>query len=78
MAVCVILSDGQPHDGVNADGAFGWWSTVTARCAAMVASPTLRRLWEKHACGDDFPADFAHISFVTLDELRHGGTLSAR
>jgi ubiquinone/menaquinone biosynthesis C-methylase UbiE len=36
----------------------------------MVASPTLRRLWEKHACDDDFPADFAHISFVTLDELQ--------
>lgn len=36
---------------------------------AMPGSPTLRRLWREHACGADFPDDFAHISFVTLGEL---------
>ncbi|MEX1255582.1 MAG: methyltransferase domain-containing protein [Dehalococcoidia bacterium] len=37
---------------------------------AMPKSPTLRRLWREHACGLDFPEEFAHISFVTLPELR--------
>jgi ubiquinone/menaquinone biosynthesis C-methylase UbiE len=36
---------------------------------AMPESPTLRRLWREHACGVDFPDDFYHISFVTLDQL---------
>jgi SAM-dependent methyltransferase len=38
--------------------------------AAMPHAPTLRRLWREHACGVDFPEDFYHMSFVTLDELR--------
>jgi ubiquinone/menaquinone biosynthesis C-methylase UbiE len=37
---------------------------------AMPKSPTLRRLWREHACGLDYPEEFAHISFVTLPELR--------
>jgi SAM-dependent methyltransferase len=38
--------------------------------AAMPNSPTLRRLWRENAAGLDFPDDFAHISFVTLPQLR--------
>jgi len=38
--------------------------------AAMPNSPTLRQLWREHAAGLDFPDEFAHISFVTLKELR--------
>jgi SAM-dependent methyltransferase len=33
-------------------------------------SPTLRRLWHEHAEGPDFPDEFGHISFTTLQELR--------
>ena len=36
---------------------------------AVAASPTFKRLWAQHACGGDFPAAFAHISFLTFDEL---------
>lgn len=47
-------------------------------------SPTLRRLWNAHAEGLDFPQEFGHVSFTTLRELRRmaaelrlspGGTL---
>ena len=38
--------------------------------SAAGASPTLKRLWREHASGRDFPDDFYHISFVTLDQLR--------
>jgi SAM-dependent methyltransferase len=38
--------------------------------AAMPNSATLRQLWQEHAAGVDFPDDFAHISFVTLPQLR--------
>jgi len=37
---------------------------------AVPRSPTLDRLWRKHAVGDDFPAEFMHISFTTLPQLR--------
>jgi SAM-dependent methyltransferase len=37
---------------------------------AMPRSPTLRRLWREHAAGLDFPDEFAHISFVTIAQLR--------
>jgi ubiquinone/menaquinone biosynthesis C-methylase UbiE len=37
---------------------------------ATAGSPTLRRLWHDLAEGADFPDDFGHISFTTLDELR--------
>jgi SAM-dependent methyltransferase len=36
----------------------------------VAASPTFTRLWAQHAAGGDFPAAFAHISFLTFDELR--------
>jgi ubiquinone/menaquinone biosynthesis C-methylase UbiE len=34
----------------------------------MPGSPTLRRLWQQHASGADFPPEFYHIGFVTLDQ----------
>ncbi len=36
----------------------------------MPKSATLSRLWREHAAGLDFPEEFAHISFVTLSQLR--------
>src|SRR5205814_8110543 len=39
------------------------------------AGPTVRRLRAEHAYGGPLPAEFAHISFLTLDELR---TMGAR
>lgn len=33
-------------------------------------SPALRRIWREHATGPDFPEEFAHISFLPLDQLR--------
>jgi SAM-dependent methyltransferase len=37
--------------------------------AAMPRAHTLHRIWREHACGVEFPPDFYHISFVTLDDL---------
>jgi ubiquinone/menaquinone biosynthesis C-methylase UbiE len=37
---------------------------------ALPRSPIFQQLWREHACGADFPSDFYHISFVTLDEIR--------
>ena len=39
----------------------------TRRCPG---SPTLLRIWKEHAAGEDYPDDFSHISFVTLEDLR--------
>jgi hypothetical protein len=33
-------------------------------------SPTLRRIWREHVTGPDYPAEFAHISFLPLAQLR--------
>lgn len=38
--------------------------------ATLPRSAMFDRLWRTHACGDDFPAGFEHISFITLEELR--------
>jgi SAM-dependent methyltransferase len=38
--------------------------------AAVASSPAFARLWADHACGGPIPAEFAHISFLTLDELQ--------
>ena len=35
---------------------------------AMPGSPTLRRMWRELASGTDFPEEFYHISFVTLEQ----------
>jgi SAM-dependent methyltransferase len=43
---------------------------------ATPRSPTLRRLWRENACGEDFPEEFSHISFVTLDGLRRMAALT--
>ena len=33
-------------------------------------SPTWRRIWRDHVTGTDFPDEFAHVSFISLTELR--------
>lgn len=33
-------------------------------------SPTLRRIWREHVTGPDYPEEFAHISFLSLPQLR--------
>ena len=33
-------------------------------------SPTLRRIWREHVTGPDYPEEFAHISFLSLAQLR--------
>ncbi len=38
---------------------------------AMPRSDTLRRIWREHALGPGYPQGFEHISFLTLDEMRH-------
>jgi ubiquinone/menaquinone biosynthesis C-methylase UbiE len=38
--------------------------------AAISQSAMFNRIWRKHVLGDDYPMDFAHISFLTLIELQ--------
>ena len=38
---------------------------------AVPRAPTLWQLWLDHAVGADYPAEFSHISFTTLADLRH-------
>jgi SAM-dependent methyltransferase len=37
---------------------------------AWGCSPTLRNVWGRHVTGPDYPEDFAHISFLSLAQLR--------
>jgi hypothetical protein len=61
----------QLPDGVSADGVFDVVvEGYDAVYAAVAASQTFGKLWAEHACGGAFPPEFAHISFLTLDELR--------
>ena len=39
--------------------------------AAMPRSRTLLRLWKQLVAGNDYPDEFYHISFITLQDLRH-------
>lgn len=55
------MSDTQ-HDLV-ADG-------YDAVYAALPRSPTLRRIWREQVLGPEYPEAFAHISLLTLPELR--------
>jgi SAM-dependent methyltransferase len=58
-------------DGVSADGVFDVVvQGYDAVYVAVPSSPTFRRLWAEHACGGAFPSEFAHISFLTFDEIR--------
>jgi len=38
--------------------------------AAWGKSPMLRTLWREHVTGPDYPEEYAHISFLPLDQLR--------
>lgn len=62
---------GQLPNDVSDDGVFnvvveGYDSVYPA----VAASHTFRQLWAEHACGGAFPPEFAHISFLTFDELQ--------
>jgi SAM-dependent methyltransferase len=62
---------GQRRVGVRADSAFDVVvDGYDAVYAAAASSPSLARLWAGHAYGGPFPAEFAHISFLTYDELQ--------
>jgi SAM-dependent methyltransferase len=59
------------RDGVRADSAFDVVvDGYDAVYAAVASSPAFAGLWADHACGGPFPAEFAHISFLTYDELQ--------
>lgn len=61
---------GQLPDGVSAAGAFDVVvDGYDAVYAGVAASPAFGKLWAEHACGGAFPSGFAHISFLTFDEL---------
>lgn len=45
-------------------------SGYNAFYAAWGRSPTLRRIWRDHVTGPDYPEEFAHISFLPLEQLR--------
>jgi SAM-dependent methyltransferase len=58
-------------DGVRAGSAFDVVvDGYDAVYAAIGSSPAFAKLWAEHAYGGPFPAEFAHISFLTLDELQ--------
>lgn len=59
MIICIAMTD----QSIVAQG-------YDAVYEAMPRSPTLLRIWKQHAAGENYPDDFAHISFVTLEELR--------
>jgi SAM-dependent methyltransferase len=63
--------EGSLGEGVTGDGVFEVVvEGYDAVYPAVAVSPTFRRLWAKHAYGGPFPAEFAHISFLTFDELQ--------
>jgi SAM-dependent methyltransferase len=39
--------------------------------AALTSSETFNQIWRTTAYNDDFPADFAHLGFLTTGEARH-------
>ncbi|MEY2437622.1 MAG: hypothetical protein QOF97_2458 [Acidimicrobiaceae bacterium] len=45
-------------------------SGYDALYAAWGRSPTLRGIWRRHVTGEDYPEEFAHISFLPLLQLR--------
>ncbi len=58
-------------NGVRVDGVFDVVvDGYDAVYSALAESPAFARLWAEHAYGGAFPAEFAHISFLTYDELR--------
>ena len=36
---------------------------------AMPEAPLLRQIWRERACGLEYPEEFGHISFLTLDDI---------
>ncbi len=54
------MSDPGDVIGGGYDSFYGAWGR----------SPTLRRIWRDHITGPDYPEAFAHISFLSLTQLR--------
>jgi SAM-dependent methyltransferase len=64
-------SEGRRRDGVRADGVFdAVVEGYDAVYASVTSSAAFAKLWAKHAYGGAFPPEFAHISFLTFEELR--------
>jgi SAM-dependent methyltransferase len=57
------------------DGAHPDVELVSAACDAvyegLTHSPTFERIWRTLACGDAYPWEFGHISFLTHAEMEH-------
>lgn len=63
-------SESQRRDGIR-DGVFDLVVDGYDAVYSVAASSTaFARLWAEHAYGGPFPAEFAHISFLTRDELQ--------
>lgn len=62
-AVCVADDDvAMPEENLVSQG-------YDAVYEALPRAKAFRRLWSEKACGLNYPAEYDHISFVTLDEL---------
>src|SRR5207244_11435395 len=60
---------GRLSDEVTEDGVFqAVLDGYDALYDALARSATFNRIWRTHAYGGEFPAAFAHIGFLTLDE----------
>jgi SAM-dependent methyltransferase len=63
--------ESQRRDRHPADGVFDVVvEGYDAVYAALAGSSAFATLWAEHACGGAFPPEFAHISFLTLNELQ--------
>jgi SAM-dependent methyltransferase len=67
-----MTESGEPRpltDAVTDDGVFEVVADgYEAVYQALSASETFNRIWRSRAYNGEFPADFAHIGFLTLDE----------
>jgi ubiquinone/menaquinone biosynthesis C-methylase UbiE len=61
------LSNEVTDDGVFQVVLDGYEAVYTA----LTSSETFNRIWRTIAYNNDFPADFAHIGFLTTSEARH-------
>ena len=70
-----IADDSQPLPAVGNEASDGVYDVVRAGYDAVYdalpASETFSRLWRSNAYRDEFPAEFAHIGFLTLSEAQH-------
>jgi SAM-dependent methyltransferase len=76
-----VPDDSQPLPAPGDETTDGVFDAVRAGYdavyTALPASDTFSRLWRNNAYRDEFPAEFAHIGFLTLGEAQHLLTLLA-